>query len=137
MQETDTTVFSEEVMSFAIPDTKSCQNVSLRPHPRQHEQRLHRAEVTASIRMSMRQSHLIGPEDEVFHQFIVDRLAEADEDPHVPPFDTLQTYAFEGTGSLTGSLSSLESDTFDLCASRGHFLQLSPWQGEAEDETSF
>ncbi|XP_056594216.1 cadherin-7 isoform X2 [Triplophysa dalaica] len=137
MQELETEESSEKVMSFARPDTESCQNVPLRQNQRRREHRLHREDVAASIRMSLRHSHLIGPEDEVFQQFILDRLAEADEDSHVPPFDTLKTYAFEGTGSVMGSLSSLESTTFDPCVSRGHILRLSPWQGELEDETMF
>lgn len=137
MQELETEEFLETVMSFAIPDTESYPNVPRRPHPHQQEHRLHRGDAAASIRMSLCHSYLIGPEDEVFQQFIFDRLAEADEDSHVAPFDSLQTYAFEGTGSVTGSLSSLESATFEPCVSRVHFLQLSAWQGVAEDETSF
>uniref|UniRef100_A0A3B5M8F2 Cadherin-12 n=1 Tax=Xiphophorus couchianus TaxID=32473 RepID=A0A3B5M8F2_9TELE len=73
------------------------------------DRKLRREEVRASIRMSLRESHLIGPEDEVFRQFILDRLAEADQDPYVPPFDCLRTYAYEGSGSSSGSLSSLDS----------------------------
>uniref|UniRef100_A0A8C4HHJ6 Cadherin-12 n=1 Tax=Dicentrarchus labrax TaxID=13489 RepID=A0A8C4HHJ6_DICLA len=88
--------------------------VPLRPHPRKRERKLWREDVRASIRMSLRESHLIGPEDEVFRQFILDRLAEADRDPYVPPFDCLKTYAYEGSGSPTGSLSSLESSTMEL-----------------------
>ncbi|XP_072514658.1 cadherin-7 [Salminus brasiliensis] len=147
-QELDTEEYSERVVLYseanAVEDTAafSIQPVPLRPHPRRREHRLRREEVTASIRMSLRHSHLIGPEDEVFRQFIMDRLAEADQDPYVPPFDCLRTYAFEGTGSLAGSLSSLESSTFDPCVGRPcdpgpRFLRLSPWQGAEEDETSF
>nr|XP_055038351.1 cadherin-7 isoform X1 [Misgurnus anguillicaudatus] len=134
MEELETEEFSDKVMGFALPETVSCQNVSLRPHPRQREHRLCRKDVAASIRMSLCHSRLIGPEDDVFQQFMFDRLAEADEDPYAPPFDSLHTYAFEGTGSLTGSLSSLE---FDTCVSPVNFLRLSPWQGEAEDDTLF
>ncbi|KAF3836298.1 hypothetical protein F7725_028856 [Dissostichus mawsoni] len=61
--------------------------VPLRRHPRRRERRLRREDVRASIRMSLRESHLIGPDDDVFRQFILDRLAEADLDPYVPPFD--------------------------------------------------
>uniref|UniRef100_A0A3B1J694 Cadherin-12 n=1 Tax=Astyanax mexicanus TaxID=7994 RepID=A0A3B1J694_ASTMX len=147
-QELDTAEYSDRVILYTEAKTVedaaafSTQPVPLRPHPRRREHRLRREEVAASIRMSLRHSHLIGPEDEVFRQFIVDRLSEADQDPYVPPFDCLRTYAFEGTGSLTGSLSSLESSTFDPCVSRPHdpgprFLRLSPWQGAEEDETSF
>uniref|UniRef100_A0A8B9KRZ2 Cadherin 18 n=1 Tax=Astyanax mexicanus TaxID=7994 RepID=A0A8B9KRZ2_ASTMX len=41
--------------------------------------------------------------------FIKQRLAEADQDTSVPPYDSLQTYAFEGQGSPAGSISSLGS----------------------------
>lgn len=140
-KELETMEFSEKILSFAILETESSQTVPLR-HPRQRERKLCREEVTTSIRMSLRHSHLIGPEDTVFQQFIMDRLAEADEDPYVPPFDCLHTYAFEGTGSVTGSLSSLESVTFDPCVSQTrdagpHLLRLSPWLGATADETSF
>ncbi|XP_076868720.1 cadherin-7 [Brachyhypopomus gauderio] len=146
-QEVDTEEYSEKVLRYAETRTakdatRPIQPVPLRPHPRRRERRLRREEVAASIRMSLRHSHLIGPEDEVFRQFITDRLAEADGDPYVPPFDCLRTYAFEGTGSLTGSLSSLESSTFDPCMDRPRdpgpsFLRLTPWHGTVADETTF
>lgn len=41
------------------------------------------------------------------HDFIKQRLAEADQDSSVPPYDSLQTYAYEGQGSSEGSISSL------------------------------
>ncbi|XP_030623291.1 cadherin-7 [Chanos chanos] len=145
--EQDTEEFSEKVLRYAETsnfggDSGLSQPVPMRPHPRRRERRLRREEVAASIRMSLRNSHLIGPEDEVFRQFIMDRLAEADQDPYVPPFDCLKTYAFEGTGSATGSLSSLESLTFESSAerppdSRPRLLRLSPWQGAREEETTF
>lgn len=49
-------------------------------------------------------------EDTDVHDFIRQRLAEADQDTSVPPYDSLQTYAYEGQGSLAGSISSLGSD---------------------------
>lgn len=87
------------------------------------------------------ESRLIGPEDEVFKQFIMDRLAEADQDPYVPPFDCLRTYAYEGSGSPTGSLSSLESSTFELepdqpvCSPRPCLVRLTPWYGGQDEDT--
>ncbi|XP_061445840.1 cadherin-18 isoform X2 [Rhineura floridana] len=44
-------------------------------------------------------------------EFIKQRLAEADLDPSVPPYDSLQTYAYEGQRSEAGSISSLDSAT--------------------------
>ncbi|CAL8347773.1 unnamed protein product [Merluccius merluccius] len=49
------------------------------------------------------------PDNAVFREFILSRLAEADLDSAVPPYDSLQTYAFEGSGSAAESLSSLGS----------------------------
>ncbi|XP_035985209.1 cadherin-7 isoform X1 [Fundulus heteroclitus] len=117
--------------------------VPLRPHPRRRERRLRREEVRASIRMSLRESHLIGPEDEVFRQFILDRLAEADQDPYVPPFDCLRTYAYEGSGSPSGSLSSLDSSSLEfepekpVFNSKPYVVRLTPWYGGAEEDTIF
>uniref|UniRef100_A0A3B4ZPP2 Cadherin 7 n=1 Tax=Stegastes partitus TaxID=144197 RepID=A0A3B4ZPP2_9TELE len=45
----------------------------------------------------------------LFQEFIRDRLKEADLDLAAPPYDSLQTYAFEGTGSAAESFSSLNS----------------------------
>eukprot|EP00062_Callorhinchus_milii_P010244 gi/632954920/ref/XP_007893218.1/ PREDICTED: cadherin-7 [Callorhinchus milii] len=45
----------------------------------------------------------------IFREFIWDRMKEADSEPSAPPYDSLQTYAFEGNGSVAESLSSLES----------------------------
>lgn len=114
--------------------------VPLRPHPRRKERRLRREDVRASIRMSLRESHLIGPEDDVFRQFILDRLAEADEDPYVPPFDCVRAYAYEGAGSPAGSLSSLDSADLELgsglaVGSRAHAVRLSPWRGAVDEDT--
>ncbi|XP_037829183.1 cadherin-7 isoform X2 [Kryptolebias marmoratus] len=125
-------------------DLDFCQPVvPLRPHPKRKERRLRREDVRASIRMSLRESHLIGPEDEVFRQFILDRLAEADQDPYVPPFDCLRTYAYEGSGSPSGSLSSLDSSSLELeleqpaCNPRPYLMRLTPWYGGGEEDTIF
>ncbi|XP_017309296.1 cadherin-7 isoform X2 [Ictalurus punctatus] len=147
IQELDTEEYSEKIVyhseSEGIPDAaNSNQLVPLRPHPHRHKHTFCREEVVASVRMSLCHSHLIGPEDEVFHQFMIDRLAEADQDPCVPPFDCLHTYAYEGSGSLAASLSSLESSNFDPYFDRSNdtgpgFLRLSRWQGANDYESSF
>ncbi|EHH63474.1 hypothetical protein EGM_16447 [Macaca fascicularis] len=47
------------------------------------------------------------------HSYVLAKLYEADMDLWAPPFDSLQTYMFEGEGSVAGSLSSLQSATSD------------------------
>ncbi|XP_017559131.1 cadherin-18 [Pygocentrus nattereri] len=52
----------------------------------------------------------LGTEEEMdVRDFIKQRLSEADQDTSVPPYDSLQTYAYEGQGSPAGSISSLGS----------------------------
>ncbi|NXN98785.1 CAD19 protein, partial [Rhinopomastus cyanomelas] len=87
--------------------------------------------VTTEIHSLYRQSLQVGPDSAIFRQFILEKLEEANTDPSVPPYDSIQTYAFEGTGSLAGSLSSLGSNTSDadqnydyLAAWGPHFKQL-------------
>ncbi|KAM9774582.1 cadherin-20-like [Syngnathus typhle] len=43
------------------------------------------------------------------HGYVLSKLVEADVDPCAPPYDSLQTYAYEGEGSIAESLSSLQS----------------------------
>lgn len=52
----------------------------------------------------------LGPEPNV-GIFIEDHKKRADSDPNAPPFDDLRNYAYEGGGSIAGSLSSLASGT--------------------------
>ncbi|XP_062915836.1 cadherin-7-like isoform X1 [Mobula hypostoma] len=68
-----------------------------------------RDNVKSEVRSVCRQSLGLGPDAAVFREFINDRLREADTDPSALPYDSLQTYAFEGSGSLAGSLSSISS----------------------------
>ncbi|XP_028659661.2 cadherin-20-like [Erpetoichthys calabaricus] len=43
------------------------------------------------------------------HSYVLSKLYEADTDLCAPPYDSLQTYAYEGEGSVADSLSSLQS----------------------------
>ncbi|XP_041039960.1 cadherin-20-like [Carcharodon carcharias] len=51
--------------------------------------------------------------DDNVNSYILAKLHDANSDPCAPPFDSLQTYAFEGNGSVAESLSSFESATTD------------------------
>ena len=64
------------------------------------------------------------PDNGIFREFIWDRLKEADVDLSAPPYDSLQTYAFEGSGSAAESLSSLDSLSMD---SEQNYDYLSDW----------
>ncbi|XP_059199940.1 cadherin-18-like [Centropristis striata] len=44
---------------------------------------------------------------DIIHEILQQKVAEADCDTRGPPYDSLQTYAYEGQGSLAGSVSSL------------------------------
>ena len=50
-----------------------------------------------------------GDGDTGVHGYVLAKLLEADVDPCAPPYDSLQTYAYEGEGSVAESLSSLQS----------------------------
>ncbi|NXH23303.1 CAD19 protein, partial [Bucco capensis] len=93
-------------------DTEAFDISALRSHT---VLRTHRArkKVTTEIHSLYRQSLQVGPDSAIFRQFIAEKLEEANADPSVPPYDSLQTYAFEGTGSMAGSLSSLGSNLSD------------------------
>ncbi|NXE50445.1 CAD19 protein, partial [Casuarius casuarius] len=94
-------------------DTEAFDISALRTHTvmRTHKPR---KTVTTEIHSLYRQSLQVGPDSAVFRQFILEKLEEANTDPSAPPYDSLQTYAFEGTGSLAGSLSSLGSNMSDM-----------------------
>ncbi|XP_036374287.1 cadherin-20-like [Megalops cyprinoides] len=51
----------------------------------------------------------VGVGDGNVHGYVLAKLYEADLDPCAPPYDSLQTYAYEGEGSVAESLSSLQS----------------------------
>ncbi|NWV43322.1 CAD19 protein, partial [Grantiella picta] len=85
-----------------------------------------RKKVVSEIQSLYRQSLQVGPDSAIFRQFISEKLEEANTDPRVPPYDSLQTYAFEGTGSLAGSLSSLGSNTSDMDQSYDYLADWGP-----------
>ncbi|CAB1340740.1 unnamed protein product [Coregonus sp. 'balchen'] len=56
--------------------------------------------------------------------YVLSKLLEADLNPCAPPYDSLQTYAYEGEGSVAESLSSLQSG----CSSTDHeYDYLNDW----------
>lgn len=83
--------------------------------------------------------YTLGPEPNV-GIFIEDHKKRADSDPNAPPFDDLRNYAYEGGGSIAGSLSSLASGTDDeqheyeyLGAWGPRFDKLADMYGPAEE----
>ncbi|KAJ0022761.1 hypothetical protein NQD34_014895 [Periophthalmus magnuspinnatus] len=91
-----------------------------------------------------RPSYKTLPDNVVFREFIWDRLKDADVDPSAPPYDSLQTYAFEGSGSVTESLSSLESlstdsdQNYDYLSNWGpRFKKLADLYGNSEGASIF
>ncbi|KAJ8418744.1 hypothetical protein AAFF_G00002430 [Aldrovandia affinis] len=85
-----------------------------------------RRDVTPEVTtfFSSRPAYKTLPDNVIFREFIWDRLKDADVDPSAPPYDSLQTYAFEGSGSVADSLSSLESLSTD---SDQNYDYLSDW----------
>uniref|UniRef100_A0A8C6WI83 Cadherin-20 n=1 Tax=Neogobius melanostomus TaxID=47308 RepID=A0A8C6WI83_9GOBI len=55
------------------------------------------------------QARVVGGDSSNVHGYVLAKLLEADVDPCAPPYDSLQTYAYEGEGSVAESLSSLQS----------------------------
>ncbi|KAG8133437.1 hypothetical protein E2320_011220 [Naja naja] len=108
-------IFRENIFKYddeggGEQDTEAFDISALRPQTvmRQHKPRRN---ITTEIQSLYRQSLQVGPESAIFREFINQKLEEANCDPDVPPYDSLQIFAFEGTGSLAGSLSSLESNS--------------------------
>ncbi|XP_013797801.1 cadherin-19 [Apteryx mantelli] len=85
-----------------------------------------RKNMTTEIHSLCRQSLQVGPDSAVFRQFILEKLEEANTDPSAPPYDSLQMYAFEGTGSLAGSLSSLGSNMSDVDQNYEYLMDWGP-----------
>ena len=69
--------------------------------------------VAAPEPMHDRRYPSIGPDGKYPHvgDFIEDRLGDADDDHNAPPYDSVREYQYEGSGSLAGSLSSLQSSS--------------------------
>ncbi|XP_061850629.1 cadherin-19 [Colius striatus] len=106
-------------------DTEAFDISALRTHTvmRTHKPR---KKVTTEIHSLYRQSLQVGPDSAIFRQFISEKLEEANTDPSAPPYDSLQTYAFEGTGSSGGSLSSLSSNMSDADQSYDYLTDWGP-----------
>ncbi|XP_048219097.1 cadherin-7 isoform X2 [Perognathus longimembris pacificus] len=83
-----------------------------------------RRDVTPEIQFLSRPTLKSIPDNVIFREFIWERLKEADVDPGAPPYDSLQTYAFEGNGSVAESLSSLDSISSN---SEQNYDYLSDW----------
>ena len=72
--------------------------------------------------------------------FVLNRLADADNDPDAPPYDSVREYVYEGQGSSAGSLSSLPSsgsgsEDFNYLNNWGpQFARLADMYGDDEDE---
>ena len=73
--------------------------------------------------------------------FIDDRLGDADVDPNAPPYDSVREYQYEGSNSINGSLSSLNSSSsaseqdYDYLNNWGpRFAKLAEMYGGGEDD---
>ncbi|CAI9592537.1 unnamed protein product [Staurois parvus] len=64
--------------------------------------------------------------DNNVHSYMLAKLFEADTDICAPPFDSLQTYMFEGEGSVAQSLSSLQSLSTDSDQSYDYLTDWGP-----------
>ncbi|NXR20476.1 CAD19 protein, partial [Cinclus mexicanus] len=122
--------FRENIVSYddeggGEEDTEAFDISALRTRTVMRKQKP-RKKVASEIQSLYRQSLQVGPDNAIFRQFISEKLEEANTDPRVPPYDSLQTYAFEGTGSLAGSLSSLGSTTSDLDQSYDYLADWGP-----------
>ncbi|XP_036940813.1 cadherin-7-like isoform X2 [Acanthopagrus latus] len=79
-------------------------------------------------RLHSRTQQYRADKDQLFQEFIRDRLQDADLDLKAPPYDSLQTYAFEGSGSAAESLSSLNSlDSKNSLESEQNYDFLRAW----------
>lgn len=91
-------------------DTEAFDITALR-NPAAAEEVRYRRDVRPDVQPLPKQRPLSVLNSPDIHEFIKQKLQEADLDLSVPPYDSLQTYAYEGHGSTAGSISSLDSLT--------------------------
>ncbi|XP_072613275.1 cadherin-18 isoform X1 [Vulpes vulpes] len=91
-------------------DTEAFDITALR-NPSAAEELKYRRDIRPEVKLTPRHQTLSTLESIDVQEFIKQKLVEADLDPSVPPYDSLQTYAYEGQRSEAGSISSLDSAT--------------------------
>ncbi|KAF0886404.1 CAD18 protein, partial [Crocuta crocuta] len=91
-------------------DTEAFDITALR-NPSAAEELKYRRDIRPEVKLTPRHQTLSTLESIDVQEFLKQKLAEADLDPSVPPYDSLQTYAYEGQRSEAGSISSLDSAT--------------------------
>uniref|UniRef100_A0A8D0YRL1 Cadherin domain-containing protein n=1 Tax=Sus scrofa TaxID=9823 RepID=A0A8D0YRL1_PIG len=121
-------------------DTEAFDITALR-NPSAAEELKYRRDIRPEVKLTPRHQTLATLESIDVQEFIKQRLAEADLDPSVPPYDSLQTYAYEGQRSEAGSISSLDSATtqsdqdYQYLGDWGpEFKKLAELYGEIESE---
>uniref|UniRef100_A0A3B5AG09 Cadherin-18-like n=1 Tax=Stegastes partitus TaxID=144197 RepID=A0A3B5AG09_9TELE len=82
-------------------DTEAFDIAALRNPKASEPRRRDRGEISQSAPSLLLDGH------DIIQQIIQQKVVEADSDTRGPPYDSLQTYAYEGRGSLAGSVSSL------------------------------
>ncbi|MBN3318470.1 CADH9 protein, partial [Atractosteus spatula] len=122
-------------------DTEAFDIIALR-NPAAAEELKFRRDVRPEVQRVPRQSPPSVLDNVDVQEFIKQRLIEADLDTSVPPYDSLQTYAYEGHGSPAGSISSLDSATTHseqdytyLCEWGPEFQKLAELYGESDQTT--
>ncbi|KFV20161.1 Cadherin-18, partial [Tauraco erythrolophus] len=121
-------------------DTEAFDITALR-NPSAAEELKYRRDVRPEVKSAPRHHPSSSLDSIDVQEFIKQRLAEADLDPSVPPYDSLQTYAYEGHRSEAGSISSLDSATthsdqdYNYLGDWGpEFKKLAELYGEIESE---
>ncbi|XP_042285234.1 cadherin-12-like isoform X1 [Thunnus maccoyii] len=86
------------------------------------------ASVIATVKNELPPAHrhrVTEGDAEMIREFIEQRLEESQQGYTVPPYDSLATYAYEGDGSVAGSLSSIEESW--VIDNTGDFSSLGDW----------